>query len=127
MSKIIPFGYATPNAAERLATLMSDPLMLLIDTRYSPCSRHSQWQQEALQEQYGKRYRWAGQYLGNINYKGGPIEIVNPETGIRGLKMYLDKGYSLILLCACKHYEQCHRKVICDLVREHVPCVEVVL
>src|SRR5437667_4608231 len=83
---LYPFGYASQNARERLASLMQQAGVLLIDTRYTPYSRLWQWRREALEAQYGKRYRWAGKYLGNLNYNnGGPIRLAQPEIGIPAL------------------------------------------
>src|SRR5689334_11534584 len=97
---LYPLGYATPQANGRLASLMQHAYMLLIDTRYTPYSRLPSFRREALEAQYGRRYRWAGKYLGNLNYRtGGPIRLAQPEIGIPALVRYLAEGYSLVLLC----------------------------
>jgi hypothetical protein len=125
--KIYPLGYAQPQAAQVMDTLMETPSTLLIDTRYSPSSMRTEWRKHALEQKYGTRYRWAGQYLGNTNYQhGGDIELADPAAGIRGLRTYLAKGHDLILLCACKEYEQCHRRTIVNLLLQEEPTVEVV-
>lgn len=124
--KVYPFGYAAPGASEVLRELMASPRALLIDTRYMPHSTHVEWRRKSLEQRYGQRYRWAGQFLGNRNYKGGEIELVDPATGICGLRKYLDEGYDLVLLCACQDYAQCHRHVIIDLLLEQMPTVEIV-
>jgi hypothetical protein len=80
---------------------MAHPHMLLIDTRFSPKSWRADWRKEALREKYGSRYRLAGAYLSNVNFQGGPIVLADPETGIHGLRRYLEEGYDLILLCQC--------------------------
>jgi hypothetical protein len=106
---------------------MQDESMLLIDTRKTPWSRIPQWRQVALREKYGKRYRWAGEYLGNKNHAtGGPIEIVNLPIGIGGLCMYLSEGHSLAIICQCVDFERCHNKVICDELQKAMPEVEIV-
>jgi len=107
---------------------MQEERMLLIDTRYTPYSRLPLFRREALEAQYGKRYRWAGKYLGNLNHRtGGPIKLAQPEIGIPALVRYLTEGYSLVLLCGCASYEQCHRKVIVEAVQHLMPEVEVQL
>ena len=130
---LIPFGYAIPGSVQLLETLMQDERVLLIDTRRKPyCNWSNEWQQDTLQAKYGSRYRFAGGYLGNINYKGGPIQIANPTVGIPGLLSYLREGYSLIVMCACKRYKDdegkpvCLRAEICDRVLEQLPDVEIV-
>lgn len=112
--KIYPIGYSTPGARERVAELLQDPKILLIDTRISPWSWDDQWKGEALKARYGKKYRYAGKYLGNLGYKSGYIRIADIETGIDGIMMYLYEGYELILLCQCKKFDKCHVSSIVD-------------
>jgi hypothetical protein len=126
MMKVYPIGYSTPGASQRIDELMQQERMLLIDTRYSSYSWNPMWRHDALQEKYGKRYRWAGRLLGNVNYQGGPIKIANPETGIAGLRRYLEEGYDLILLCQCKDYQICHRKTVVEMLLQEMPEVEVI-
>lgn len=128
MAKLIPFGYTCTNALTRLDELMrSDERTLLIDIRSSPCSRFAEWRREALVQRYRDRYRYAGALLGNVHYKdGGPITIAEPEQGVAKLLSYLDAAYDLILLCGCRRYETCHRRVVCELVRKQLPEVEIV-
>jgi len=105
--------------------LMRETSTLFIDTRYKAYSVLPQWQEKTLRERYGKRYRTAGACLGNLNYKGGPIQIADVEKGIRGLLMYLREGYKLLLVCGCRQYETCHVKVIVELLRQVAPEVAV--
>jgi len=30
----------------------------------------------------------------------------------------LQHGYSVVLLCACKDYETCHRKVVAEMIQQ---------
>jgi len=115
LRKVYPVGYGMDGALQYVDQLMTQPQMLLIDTRFSPKSWSVDWRKETLQKKYGKRYRLAGAYLGNLNFQGGPIELADPDTGIQGLCRYLEEGYDLILLCQCQDYHTCHRKVIVDL------------
>ncbi|HYU72077.1 MAG TPA: hypothetical protein VEL31_05315 [Ktedonobacteraceae bacterium] len=114
-----------PGSLEYVNQLMAHPQVLLIDTRFSPKSWCVDWRKETLREKYGKRYRLAGAYLGNLNFQGGPIELADPDTGIQGLCRYLEEGYDLILLCQCQDYHACHRKVIVELLLQQTS-VEVV-
>src|SRR5579875_1814127 len=87
--KIYPVGYGMDGAASYIEQLMTQPQMLLIDTRFSPKSRWTEWREGALRARYGTRYRWAGAYLGNVNFEGGPIQLADAEEGLRGLHIYL--------------------------------------
>jgi hypothetical protein len=105
---------------------MAQSEMLLIDTRLKPYSWRAEWRQDALQTKYGERYRVAGKFLGNLNYRGGEIKIADLSTGLLGLRKYLDEGYDLIILCECCSHASCHRKVIVDKLQEVRPSVEVI-
>jgi hypothetical protein len=126
VNKIYPIGYSAGGAQQRVEQLMGDPKVLLIDCRKVPYSWRVEWKQSYLQEKYGERYRWAGKVLGNRNYQGGPIDIVNLAVGVRGLQMYLDEGHDLIILCECGNWSTCHRKVIVERLQEVCPSVEVI-
>lgn len=119
MNTVYSIGYSLLGAENHIDSLLRQPKTLLVDTRLSPNSWQRQWKRENLQARYGKRYRWAGRYLGNTNYKGGPIDIADIDTGLAGLCLYLDEGFDLILLCQCKEEEECHRAVILqELIRK---------
>lgn len=106
---------------------MDNPLTLVIDTRYKPYSRIQAWQRSVLEAKYGGRYRFAGHVLGNVNYRsGGPIHIANAAVGVKRLIDYLMQGYNLVLLCACKEYETCHRRVIVEAVQRECTGVAVI-
>ena len=134
--KVYHVGYSSPNSEQLLQSLMQDPAMLIIDTRKTPWSWRSAWCRDdkvvgthvipGLRSQWGDRYRYAGHYLGNLNYKhpGAPIKIANIETGLRGLRMYLQEGLSLILLCGCSDVESCHRLVIMRALQAAMPGVQ---
>jgi hypothetical protein len=112
---VYALGYAQPDSEATLQTLMARNLrMLLVDIRYSPRSRWSpQWSKKALQATWGDRY-WHVQALGNVNYRlaDAPIQLLDAETGICWAVEHLRSGYSLILLCACREYDRCHRKLV---------------
>jgi hypothetical protein len=123
---VMPIGYNARGAGQLIEQLMGQERVLLIDTRKKPTSIRPEWRRGALRTKYGDRYRWAGEYLGNANFdNGGPIEIVDPETGLRGLRMYLSEGYRLILLCACASYEKCHRRTIIEMLCATTPGIRV--
>lgn len=123
---VMPVGYNARGAGQLIEQLMGQERVLLIDTRKKPTSIRPEWRQGALRTKYGNRYRWAGQYLGNANFdNGGPIEIVDPATGLRGLRMYLSEGYRLIILCGCHDYARCHRQVIVEMLCASTPGVRV--
>src|SRR5579859_1542957 len=123
--RVYHYGYSAYGAASQIEQLMRSERVLLIDTRLKPYSWRSEWQGNALKAKYGHLYRQAGPCLGNLNFKGGPIKIVDLEKGIKGLMMYLQEGHDLILLCQCSHLG-CHRYAILDALKQAMPEVEIV-
>jgi hypothetical protein len=65
---------------------------------------------------FGDRYLPAGQFFGNINYKGGPIEIADIRGGIQLIQTI--PAENVLLMCMCANYRQCHRKVIAEHLQE---------
>lgn len=120
MNTIYPCGYSVH--AGQIVALMEQPRTLLIDLRKTPWSSISAWRRPVLCERYEERYGWFGQTLGNLNYNtGGPIQLANPGPGIARLAALLEEGYDLILLCACRNYEECHRHTVVDLLASRYP------
>lgn len=122
MAKIFTLGYAVAASEETLDELMSDPRMILVDIRKSTYSRwRPAFNKPALQHRFKKRYlHCAG--LGNIHYKEKhlPIVLAAPDEPLRRLCDLLHAGYSLVLLCACAHYQTCHRRVVYDLLQKEL-------
>jgi len=81
------------------------------DIRYRPYGKRG-WRRPELAQLLGDSYEWV-RGLGNVNYRGGPIELVEPGPALADLRGRLDNGENIILLCVCARYEDCHRKTIC--------------
>ncbi len=88
---------------------------VVVDIRLVPQSRFTpQWRQANLERLFGDNYRHVKE-LGNKGFKEKRIEIADLETGlpiVEGIQS------NVILLCACKDYDKCHRKVIAEALRE---------
>ncbi|HEY4386203.1 MAG TPA: hypothetical protein VGN34_17235 [Ktedonobacteraceae bacterium] len=116
-------GYTEEDAAQRVAHFMRRSHTVLLDIRFSPRSRLWVWNGSALQAVYGSvgelsRYVQV-RALGNVNFKHPdlPIMLYQPEPPVQALAQALSDGYSFLLLCTCKRYETCHRKVVYDLIQ----------
>jgi hypothetical protein len=70
----------------------------------------------ALSAQYPGRYLHL-RGLGNVNYRNREqgIQLYAPEKPLHQLCVLMERGYSLILLCACQNYASCHRRLVYDL------------
>jgi hypothetical protein len=80
-----------------------------------------------LQSTWTRRYRWAGAVLGNKNYNkpGAPIDIIDMNRGIGGLMMYMNEGYTPILVCECANLYACHRYKILQALKEYMPSLDI--
>ncbi len=106
-------GYAQSGSDRRLTYSMSKSRTLLIDLRKDPVSSYPMWDGPQLRQTWGKRYRQAGAYLGNVNHaNGGPIHIPRMPEGLGVLLDYVREGWSLVLLCGCMNLHECHRQVV---------------
>ncbi len=110
-------GYAAPSAAFTLETLQAFPGTLLVDVRMRPEShRNPEWRAQALERRYVERSVHVPAF-GNVHYRtpGQPIQLADPAAGVRWAIPLLQQGRNLVLLCVCKDDEQCHRKLVFDL------------
>ncbi len=81
----------------------------VIDIRLSPRSRNPDFCQERMSEFLHPNFYFHYREFGNLNYRGGPIEIVDFEAGELKLREILD---DVILLCVCKDTGICHRTLL---------------
>lgn len=114
MHQLYTIGYSGL-ALEDVARFVEERDALLIDTRLKPYSPRPEWQKAAIGRRLGTRYMSVPK-LGNVNYKiGGPIQLQDEDGGISVIMNALDER-PVILLCACKEPDGCHRKYISDVV-----------
>lgn len=122
VGKLETIGYTEANAVQRIEAFLTLPRSGLIDIRYVPsCQWGKQWNKEALKARYGKQYIHL-RCFGNVNYlhPDRPISLANPAERLDTVVNALGHGASLLLLCACKDYERCHRKTVYDLIMREV-------
>lgn len=91
----------------------------LVDIRFSPTSRLPQWRANTLYHVLGPQQYFHLKALGNPNYKGGPIELLDPESGLLQVQSMMESR-SVILMCACKNVHTCHRKVAAAFLSERL-------
>jgi uncharacterized protein (DUF488 family) len=81
---------------------------ILMDIRYSPMSWQQQWTRKSLLAVLGEHYLHVPA-LGNRNYRGGEIEIVEYEAGRELVCEQLSTGRNVMLMCVCRDVATCHR------------------
>lgn len=111
MDTIYTLGYmaSTPDA---LAAYVDQHDALLVDIRYAPYSRNPNWGGPALRGRFGARYVACRAY-GNVNFRGGPIQLDDPDAAVRQLGPLLERQ-NVVLLCCCSNPSTCHRKVAAE-------------
>src|SRR6266853_6783311 len=101
-------GY-TGVQVDRLAQFLEAQDTLLADIRFAPMSRNPVYTEAQLAARFQERY-FHLYALGNRNYRGGPIDIVDYERGLYTLEGLLQRWPAALLLCVCRTVETCHRK-----------------
>ena len=109
MPQVYTFGYSGRKLSD-LVTLAEELDATVFDIRYSPRSRAPQWNKSSLMAALGDRYRHCRDF-GNINYRGGPIELVNYEAGKQAIEQ---SDRAVILMCMCKDLRSCHRNHVAE-------------
>jgi hypothetical protein len=93
---------------------------LILDTRLAPTSPNPLWRRAALKRALGDRYRWC-KALGNVHFRsGGPVQLHDPESGLQLLDGLIRQS-PVVLLCACRAWQNCHRRVAAELAQEAFP------
>lgn len=97
---------------------------LILDTRLVPTSPNPLWRRASLERALGERYRWC-KALGNVHFRsGGPVQLLDPEAGLM-LLAGLIRESPVILLCACRAWQSCHRRVVAELAQDALPGLQV--
>lgn len=117
---VLTIGYSGLSA-EDLREYAEQKNAIIVDTRLKPLSRIPDWRKSTMIARFYdngfSRYTHIDE-LGNLNYKGGPIEIKDLEAGLPKVKALLDAGFVVILLCVCRDVERCHRSVVAAALAE---------
>lgn len=118
---ILTIGYTEENAQERIDAFLSNEDAALVDIRLQPRSRwQPQFNKAALEARYPAQYIHV-QKLGNLNYRPADrakgIDLLDAQSGVSAIIYLLAQGYPVMLMCACKDYEHCHRKVVYELLQ----------
>ena len=109
---------------EQLLAIADRMDALVVDIRWSPDSRVPGWRQSYLARTLGARYHYVRE-LGNVCYRvGPPVQIADLAAGLGILR---ELPSPLILLCACRDYETCHRRDVGEALRTEGWTVEELL
>jgi hypothetical protein len=115
-ANLFTFGYAGQDRTSLIHFVIAHD-GLLCDIRFSAFSRQDEWCKPALLKALGGRYLHL-QVLGNANYKnGGPVELQDAKAGMQVVSRLASQYRNLVLMCACRSYGSCHRRLVADLLR----------
>jgi len=110
--RIYTTGYANWTL-EGLLQAAKDLNAVIIDIRLEAASSRTEWNYANLARVCRSHY-YHVPALGNLNYKGGPIEIADFSRGVRVLTEF---SQDLILMCGCRDLGTCHRFVVAERLR----------
>jgi hypothetical protein len=123
MPKIFTIGYLDHCTLPDLAGYCALFGALCVDIRFTAYSANPTWRQPHLVQVLGEDYYYC-QALGNKNHRtaGAAIALFAPVRGLRELRPILATR-PVILLCACREWEQCHRKLAAEVLASefHLP------
>jgi len=125
--KLYTYGYGSSPLVRTIDHLKGAGVRHVVDVRYSPTSRDPDYRQKRLRnllEYAGLTYSHL-QELGNVNYKGGPVALSDPRSGIPKLQALIESEEGVCILCVCRRPEGCHRRTITDTL-EALASVEIV-
>jgi hypothetical protein len=108
MQPLYTYGYRKGTLRDLKAFVAQGAL--IVDVRFQPHVNNKTFSHDHLEAVLGDGYRHLPA-LGNKNYKGGPVDLVDPARGFWYLKCELELR-PCVLLCACEEPHQCHRHVI---------------
>jgi uncharacterized protein (DUF488 family) len=111
--EVYTLGYSGRNLIE-LMWIARALDAVIFDIRYSVWSYNPEFRQKRLAKALGERYRHVGD-LGNINhYGGGEIQLVDYAAG----RVQIEASERpVVLMCACRNAETCHRTTIANRLR----------
>lgn len=111
MKTVYTIGYSGRSLSE-IKSIVENLDAIIFDIRFSPRSRNPEFNMRNLERELSDRYLWI-KALGNAAYKGTYQEttIVNLDAGIAAIEA---STRSVILMCACKDYRECHRRWIAE-------------
>lgn len=117
MNALITLGYSGWKP-EQIKALVEERGAILLDIRYSANSMRPEWRRNALWKLLDDRYQHVPA-LGNRNYKnGGEIELAAPYKAVPLVKQLLERG-PVILMCACRSWQGCHRLTAANYLQMH--------
>jgi Domain of unknown function DUF488 len=119
------FGYSGRQLSE-LQKFQARYKAIVIDARLSPRSRRAEWNRSRLEASLPS-YVWAGDGLGNVNYKSrGSWKLARPRGWLDRLLALLNEEHrNVILLCLCPDLGKCHRSLIVKRLLRRDPTMRV--
>lgn len=117
-------GYSGKSAAQlqEKARELNAPVL---DIRLVPWSQWQfEWRRYALEQRFGAKGYFVLSAWGNLNYKpedrSKGYAPQDWDAGMRIFQAILSStgAENFILLCGCREYETCHRRVVAERLRE---------
>lgn len=112
---IYTLGYAHWSIDD-VESVLAEYDAVLVDIRRSPHTTKPGFDEAELNARFSERYVHVPAF-GNDNYKGGSVQLVDPERGIDEIRR---EDRPPILMCGCQFPKQCHRSVVATLLADRL-------
>lgn len=113
MTSVYTWGYlaGTPEDLDAYVQALG---AIVIDARLVPYSQREAWRSTGLRQRLGTNYQGVPD-LGNVNYRtpGAPFVLRDQESGLARVR---GMGRPMIVLCACRNHDTCHRSMVANLI-----------
>jgi len=110
--KISLIGYGGTKPQDFYAKIMRANPDLIVDVRADPYHAYlGVYTKPQLEKKYGSRYVWIPE-LGNETRDIKNIQLIDEEKGLQKLLELAKKHEHIVLLCAEKRDEECHRSYV---------------
>jgi hypothetical protein len=112
--KISLIGYGATKPKDFFARIDRMKPDLVVDVRADPYHAYlTPYTKPQLEKRLGKKYLWIPE-LGNKTRDFKNIQLVDEENGLKKLLELTKKHEHVVLLCAEKKNESCHRSYVRD-------------
>ena len=124
MPALCTIGYRGRSFSGLAELLQEHGVAVLVDVRYAAETRQKAFAKSTLSKRLpaeaGIEYVHC-KVLGNRNYRGGPINIVDLDAGAEEVERLVAERGTVAVMCACHAVQGCHREEISRTLSERNP------
>ena len=124
MPALCTIGYRGRSFSGLADLLREHGVAVLVDVRYAAETRQKTFAKSTLSKRLpaeaGIEYVHC-EVLGNRNYRSGPINIVDLDSGVEEVERLAAGHGTIAVMCACRSVQGCHREEVSRALSERNP------